>query len=57
MAKEVSDLKDETIVETVQRIFDNMEAHDHRPLLNVTDNQAARPLKAFLKTKNASGNL
>ena len=50
-AKEVSDLKDETIVETVQKIFDKMEAHGHRPKLNVTDNQAARPLKAFLKTK------
>ena len=49
--KEVSDLKDETIVETVQKIFDEMEENDHRPLLNVTDNQAAQPLKAFLKTK------
>ena len=49
--KEVSDLKDETIVETVQKIFDEMEKNDHRPLLNVTDNQAAQPLKAFLKTK------
>ena len=34
-AKEVSDLKDETIVETVQKIFDKMEAHGHRPLLNM----------------------
>ena len=41
-AKEVSDLKDETIVETVQEIFDKIEAHGHRPLLNVTDNHAAR---------------
>ena len=50
-AKEVSDLKDETIVQTVQKIFDRMEAHGHRLLLNMTDNQAAQPLKAFLKTK------
>ena len=50
-AKEVSNLNDETIAETVQRIFDKMEAHGHRPLTNVTDNQAAQPLKAFLKTK------
>ena len=49
-AKEVSNLKDETIVETVQTIFDKMEAHGHGPLLNVTDNQSAQPLKAFLKT-------
>ena len=39
------------IVETVQKIFDKMEAHGHRPYLNVTGNQAAQPLKAFLKTK------
>ena len=39
------------IVETVQKIFDKMEENGHRPLLNVTDNQAAQPLKAFLKTK------
>ena len=50
-AKEVSDLKDETIVETVQKVFDKMEAHGLWPLLNVTDNQAAQPLKAFLKMK------
>ena len=50
-AKEVSDLKDETIVEAVQKIFDKMEAHGHKPKLNVTVNQAARLLKAFLKTK------
>ena len=55
--KEVSDLKDETVVETVQKIYDKMEAHGHRPLPNVTDNQAAQPPKAFLKKKNASGNL
>ena len=46
-AKEISDLKDETIVEAVQKIFDKMEARGHRPLQNVTDNQAAQQLKAF----------
>ena len=50
-AREVSDLKDETIVGAVQQIFDKMEEHGHKPKLNVTDNQAARPLKAYLKTK------
>ena len=49
--KEVSNPKDETIVETVQKMFDKIEAHGHSPLLNVTDNQAAQLLKAFLKTK------
>ena len=50
-AREVSDLKDETIVDAVQQIFDKMEEHGHEPKLNVMDNQAARPLKAYLKTK------
>ena len=50
-AQEVSDLKGEKIVETVQKIFDKMEKNGHKPMLNVTDNQAARSLKAFLKTK------
>ena len=47
----VSDLEDETIVETVQKIFDKMKENGHKPLLNVTDNQAVWPLEAFLKTK------
>ena len=50
-AEEVSDLKDETVVETVRKIFNKMEERGHRSLLNVTDNQAVQPLKAFLKTK------
>ena len=31
--KEVSDIKDETIVDTVHKIFDKMEECGHRPLL------------------------
>ena len=48
-AQEVSDLKDETIVETAQKIFDKIEENGHKPMLNVTDSQTAQPLKAFLK--------
>lgn len=47
----VSDLKDETIVKTVKEIFEETESQGHKPRLNVTDNQAARPLKAYLKLK------
>ena len=50
-AQRVSDLKFKTIVETMQKISDKMEENEHKPMLNVTDNQAARPLNAFLKTK------
>ena len=31
--KEVSDIKDETIVDAMQKIFDKMEENDHSPLL------------------------
>ena len=37
-AQQVSDLKDEMIVETVQKIFDKLEENGHKPMLNVTDN-------------------
>ena len=50
-AQEVSDLKDETIVETVQKVFDKMEKNGHKLMLNVTDNQASPSLKAFSETK------
>ena len=53
-AMEVSNLKDETIVAAVQKIFNKMEENGHKPLLNVTNNQAARLLKAFLKTKECN---
>ena len=48
----VSDLKDATIVDTIKTIFETMEEKGHRPCFNVTDNQAAKPLKAYLKTKD-----
>ena len=48
----VSDLKDTTIVETIKDIFEKMEEKGHRPRFNVTDNQAARPLKTYLKSKD-----
>ena len=39
-AQEVSDLKDETIVETVQKMFNKLEENRHKLMLNVTDKQA-----------------
>ena len=47
----VADLKDSTIVETVKVIFKAMEEKDHRPCLNVTDNQVVKPLKTYLKNQ------
>ena len=50
----VEDLKDETIVATIQKCFEQMEENGLNPRLNITDNQAVRPLKAFLKTKDCN---
>lgn len=47
----VVDLKYATIIDTVKTIFKAMEEKGHRPCLNVTDNQTAKPLKTYLKTK------
>ena len=47
----VSDFKDETIVATMEEFFADMEAKGHTSRLNVTDNQAVRLLKKFLKSK------
>ena len=43
----VEDLKDETIVATIRKCFEQMEENGLNPRLNITDNQAVRPLKAF----------
>ena len=48
----VSDLKDTTIVEIVKTILETIEEKGHRPCFNVTDNQAAKPLKTYLKSKD-----
>ena len=51
-AASVSDLKDAIIVEIVKDIFEKMEGKGHRPCFNVTDNQAVKPLKTYLKSKD-----
>ena len=49
-AEPIPNVKDNTIVDTFQRIFNIRVEKGHRPLLNITDNQATVPLKAFLKS-------
>ena len=39
-AERILDVKDNTIIETFQQIFEQLVKKDHRPLLNITDNQA-----------------
>ena len=50
-AEPIPNVQDKTIVDTFQRIFDILVEKGHRPLLNITNNQATAPLKAFLKSK------
>ena len=48
----VVNLKDKTMVDTVKTMFKTMEEKGHRSCFNVTDNQATKPLKAYLKSKD-----
>ena len=50
-AEPIPNVKDNTIVDTFQRIFNILVEKGHRPLLNITDNLATVPLKAFLESK------
>ena len=45
------DLKDETIITAFEQVFNELEEKGYKPKFNVTDNQAAKPIKAFLKSK------
>ena len=44
------DLKDETIITAFEQVFNELEEKGHTPKFNVTDNQATKPIKAFLKS-------
>ena len=51
MPKPVIDLKDEKILKAFEDVFNDLTEKGYNPTLNVTDNQATRLIKAFLKTK------
>ncbi|KAL7527646.1 hypothetical protein ACHAWF_006698 [Thalassiosira exigua] len=51
-AHPIANMKDATIVAAFQTIFQELKDKVHKPVVNVTDNQATRPLKAFLKTED-----
>ena len=44
-------LKDETIITAFEQVFNELEEKGYKPKFNVTDNQATKPIKAFLKSK------
>ena len=47
----IPDVKDATIVQAFDKIFTKLTKKGHNPTFNVTDNQPATPLKAYLKTE------
>ena len=50
-AEPIPNVTDETIITTFKTIYKTLVAKGHKPLLNITDNQATKPLKKFLKEK------
>ena len=43
---------DETIITTFEQVFNELEEKGFKPKFNVTDNQATKQIKTFLKTKD-----
>ena len=48
----IKNVTDEAIIEAFKEVFQELKDKGHKPTFNVTDNQATKPIKAFLKTEN-----
>ena len=48
-AEPVPNFKDKTVIAAFEGIFNELKEKGYTPTLNVTDNQATKPIKAFLK--------
>ena len=48
-ANPISDLKDETIIEAFESVFNELKNKGYKPTFNITDNQCTKPIKAFLQ--------
>ena len=51
-AEPIKDVKDEALVEASQRVFETLEDRGMKPTLKITNNQAVKPIKAFLARKD-----
>ncbi|KAL7523858.1 hypothetical protein ACHAWF_000698, partial [Thalassiosira exigua] len=51
-ARPVKDVKDSTVVITYKTIFEELKEKGYKPAFHVTDNQATKPLKEFLRTED-----
>ena len=45
----IKNVTDDAIVEALQEVFQQLKDKVHKPTSNVTENQATKPIKAFLK--------
>ncbi len=53
----IADVKDATIIAAFDKVFTKLTKKGHKPTFNVTDNQTATPLKAYLKSEVWISNL
>ena len=51
-AKPISNLKDETIIEAFESVFNEQKDKEHKHTINVSVNQCTKPIKAFPKKDN-----
>ena len=47
----ITNLKDDTILQAFDQVFQELKERGYKPEFNVTDNQAATPIKAYLKNE------
>ena len=48
----IKKVTDEAIIEAFKEVFQELKDKGHKPTFNVTNNQAKKPIKAFLRTEN-----
>ena len=46
-AEPIKDVKDATLVEAFQKVFQTLEERGMKPTLNITDNQAVKPINRY----------
>ena len=50
----IKDVKDATLVAACEEVFNTLKEKGYKPTLNITDNQAVRPLKEYLKSEECA---
>ena len=48
----IPNLRDETIIKAFDEVFQDLKSKGFKPAFNVTDNQAATPIKNYLSNEN-----